>query len=498
MPARRKKQAAAASPERSRRHSPPPSPPRPSLPPCELKSLTWASMFGLDPRSVRSPEGRRDLCRAVSAAIPLTARAGYRVFRLVNRGAYGVVFAAHNPRARVPWAALKVQFVCPKEVKRSEDRARCGAFGQRASPYAAVRYEAMQHARVHGVLVAAAANPAMAGRALPSVPVPLGATRMLVGRRGQYPGVPPDGRRRLWVSLMEFMSGRSVRQAMQDARRRGTLTPEAFAGVCMGVADHLRAFHELGFAHGDLHTGNVLVDEERAAAGRPWVILVDLERSIPRDFFEEAPLGALGLRAETAEERERLWDVARVWDLKIFVESAVRLAESVGAHRPSTARPDSPAGAAAAAATSRSSRHSSASPTPPRERFRRGVGLALQILSSYARTDAGASAWFLRAANVWTARALWLRRHPSAELPAEVLEELAPVAAPEGRPTTRWVAAVDRHDHRAFFGLLRAVQGFYTTPARSGPRRRLEGLDPALILPQQPSDRPGRTLRPRK
>lgn len=468
------------------------APRAPSFPRCELKSLAWAQLFGIPARAVASPEGRRDLCRAISKAIPLTARRGYHVHRLLNRGAYGVVFAAHNPAAAVPWAALKVQFVCPREVVRTEDRKRCAAFGQRASPYNVVRYEAMQHKRVHETLQALAENPAVSGRLpLPSVPIPLGAQRMVVGRKGQFKGVPPDGRRRLWVSLMEFMEGRSVRQTMHDARRRGTLTLEAFRGVCEGVLRHMRVLHTVGFTHGDLHTGNVLVDEARAAENRPWVILVDLERSVPRAFFEEAPLAALGMDATQAEA---FWDAARLWDLKLFVESCVRLAESVGAYSPSLERP------ATAAAGSLSSRHSSASETPPRQRFRRALDLGRAMVLAYSGGNAAAAAWYEAVLPTWVARSLWLKRDAAAGIPDEVAEEIAGSGSAAAREAVvRDILARDRLEHRSFFQLLRAVQAFYTTSARRHAARarprRLEGLDPAAILPSPPGQ--GRLLRSR-
>jgi hypothetical protein len=465
------------------------SSPRPAFPRCELKSLAWAQLFGIPARAVASPEGRRDLCRAISKAVPITARRGYHVHRLLNRGAYGVVFAAHNPAAAVPWAALKVQFVCPREVVRTEDRKRCAAFGQRASPYNVVRYEAMQHKRVHETLQALADNPAVSARLpLPSVPIPLGAQRMVVGRKGQFKGVPPDGRRRLWVSLMEFMEGRSVRQTMQDARRRGTLTLEAFRGVCEGVLRHMRVLHTVGFTHGDLHTGNVLVDEARAAENRPWVILVDLERSIPRAFFEEAPLAALGMDTTQAEA---FWEAARLWDLKLFVESCVRLAESVGAYSPSLERP---------AAGSLSSRHSSASETPPRQRFRRALDLGRAMVLAYLGGNAAAAARYEAVLPTWVARSLWLKRDAAAGIPDEVAEEIAGSGSAAAREAVvRDILARDRLEHRSFFQLLRAVQGFYTTSARrhaaQARRRRPEGLDPAAILPSPPGQ--GRLLRSR-
>lgn len=449
----------------SRAASPSASAPAPRFPPCQLKHLAWARLFGLPPSSVGSPSGRRDLCDKVSEAIPVTARHGYRVARVLNRGAYGVVFVAHKPgAAEMPWAALKLQFVCPTAAK--QHREACAAFGQRASPYDVVRYEALQHARVHQLLAAALASPRNAGLPIPAVPTPIAARRMIVGKRGQYPGVPPDGRRRLWVSLMELMPARSLRQTMLDAKRKGTLTAETFESVCRGIAKHLRAFHELGVTHGDLHSGNVLLDQERAAAGRPWVVFVDLERSIPREFVQQSPM------VRDAKHGEGLWDVARMWDLKVFVESIVRLAESAGIYH------DPVVGSSSAAATTSSSSHrrSELSATPPRQRLLRAKNLAMVVLSSYTGRRADSGGWMTGVAGNWAARAIWLKRHPAkSALPEEVAEELGGAER---------VVRADREEHGNFFQLLRAVQHFYTAPKRKlRAATAREGIDPAAILP---------------
>jgi hypothetical protein len=438
----------------------------PEIPRCRLKHLAWARLFGLPDSAVRSPTGRKDLCDRVSEAIPVTSRANYRVHKLLNRGAYGVVFVAHNRRADLPWAALKVQFVCPSAAKK--DRDACAGFGQRASAYSTVRYESMQHQRVFDLLQAARAVPSNKGLPLPAVPKPIASSRMIVGRKGQYPRVPPDGRRRLWVSLMEYMPARSVRQTMLEAKRTGTLTAAGFEDILRGIAKHLRVFHELGVTHGDLHTGNVLLDQARAAEGKPWVVFVDLERSIPREFMEQSPL------VKDAEHAEALWDVARLWDLKLLIESVVRLAESAGIYRPESSRPPQEERPASNSQSPESSYRSSQTAASAEERFRRGVRLALVVLSAYMGRRGEPNAWMQSVAGAWTARSLWLknRASPSA-LPREVAEPLG--GADE-------VLRGDRHEHRAFFDLLRHTQAFYTAPRRAGPRR-LEGLDPGAILP---------------
>jgi len=449
----RSRREAQTSPAASA-HSPP------KLPPCRLHHLAWARLFGLSESAVRSPQGRKDLCDKVSEAIPITARRNYRVYKLLNRGAYGVVFVAHNERAAIPWAALKVQFVCPTAARK--DRHACAGFGQRASPYETVRYETMQHKRVYDLLEAARASPRNKGLPIPAVPAPIAGSRMIIGRKGQYPAVPPDGRRRLWISLMEFMPARSMRQTMLDAKRAGTLTAGTFESILRGVTKHLRVLHELGVTHGDLHTGNILLDQGRAAEGKPWVVFVDLERSIPMEVMQQSPM------VRDAEHGDELWDAARMWDLKLLVESVVRLAESAGIyHTPQTLHEGS---AHTSSRTPDSMYRSSRTEAGPEERFLRGLRLAMIVLTTYTGSRGDPNARMQNVAGNWTARALWLKNKDGTAVPEEV-------AAPLGGAEE--IAREDRREHRIFFDLLRHVQGFYTAPRR----KPLGGLDPALILP---------------
>jgi hypothetical protein len=435
-----------------------PVPPPPPPPPCRLRSLGFAELFGLSPRSVG-----RDLCEAVTAVLPAGLRRAYRVDALLSRGAYGIVFSAH-PRAGGGEAggaavAVKVQFVCPKGVR---SRSLCAAYGQRASGYDTVRYEALQHARVYAALEQLAADPVLASLPIPAAPRPILSQRTIVGRYGQFPEVPPDGRRRLWVSAMELIRAPTLRQTMLDARRRGTITYEAFVGVCGGVLKHLRVLHDAGYTHGDLHTGNVLVDEARVLRGERWVVLIDWERSIPREFVELAPGGEEG--EHSAEGRAALWDIARKWDMKVYVESVVRLAESARIYAAG-------GGTSAASSGTEGPASAAASATPPRQRFRRAADLAATLLDNYfGRAGAGSQPAVLAASRQWVARALWLRGaggggdgSSEAALPTEVAEELGEL---------RDVGRADRQQHRRFFSLLRAVQSFYTAPRRSKPPSR--------------------------
>lgn len=383
----------------------------------------------------------------MTAVLPAALRNHYRLDSLLSRGAYGIVFSAHAKEDGEP-VAVKLQFVCPKGVR---SRSQCAAYGQRASSYDTVRYEAIQHARVYATLERLASDPVLTSLPIPAAPRPLVSQRAIVGRYGQFPDVPPDGRRRLWITVMELIHAPTLRQTMVDARRRGTMTYEAFVGVCGGVLKHLRVLHDAGYTHGDFHTGNVLVDEARALRGERWVVFIDWERSIPRDFLEVAPGDE-----NTAEDKAALWDVARKWDLKVFIESVVRLAESARIYR----SVDSEASAS-------SSGSPSASTVAPRQRFRRAVDLAATLLEAYfGRAGIGGQPALVAASRQWVARALWLKANvggdsDAASLPSEVIEELGDL---------RDVARADRLQHRRFFSLLRAVQSFYTAPKR--PRAR--------------------------
>jgi serine/threonine protein kinase len=436
---------------------------------CRLRSLAFAELFGLPRTQMGAP-----LCEAATGILPAALGKDYVLDALLSRGAYGIVFSARrrpgvstkvqagDRSSLPPRLAVKVQFVCPKGVAR---KSLCAAYGQRASGYDTVRYEALQHARVYSVLEQLAADPVLARLPLPSAPQPMLSQRVVLGKAGEFPDVPPDGRRRLWVTAMELIDAPTLRQTLLDARRRGTLTYDAFMSLCGVVLKTLRVLHDAGYTHGDLHTGNVIIDEGRVERGERWVVFIDWERSVPREFVEIAP----GIEGG-AEQRAALWDAARIWDLKVFVESAVRLAESARVFR----------GTAGSPATSSGS--SSSAPPSPRQRFRRAVDLATALLRNYigsraeGMTDA-ASGTLELTCRQWVARALWLKDDSTATLPTEVAEELAaggPGAegAREAIAATAAVARADRAQHRRFFSLLRAVQTFYTAPKRRRRARR--------------------------
>lgn len=431
-----------------------------ATPRCRLSVHPWAEFFGLGRDVAGTEAGRRKLCGRVTAMIPLAARRGYRVERVLSRGAYGIVFVAAGAPGKPP-AALKLQFVCPKRMRR-EERARCGGYGQRASPYQTVRYEARTHADVHQVARAVQRGRASAGPELeraapvPRVPAPIAASRLLLGRRGEFPDVPPDGRRRLWVSLMEFVPHPSLRHAVLDARDRGALSAGTFLALLGGVARHLAGMHaRLGYTHGDAHSGNFLVDLDAAAdGGAGWVHVIDLERAVPRTFLQLTP--GLGTRAR----RRELWHALRLWDLKVFCESVVALAETARVWRPAETRRGGLLGS------------SSAPAAPPLERLRRGMVVAQAAVDAYeqawgaavdafsARTRRLRSAEFSAARATappelllaWVARSLYLKHKTHGSIPAELeAGQGAPLAGVD-------VRGIDRKAHREFFALLRAAQ----------------------------------------
>lgn len=468
----------------------------------------WAEFFGLRRDVAGTEAGRRKLCARVTGMIPLAARRGYQVERVLSRGAYGIVFVAQRGRraggaaaaataagagAAPRHVALKLQFVCPKHVGRKE-RGRCGGYGQRASLYETVRYEARTHAELHEVARAAATAgddagppPGLLERAapVPRIPAPVAASRLLLGRRGDFPEVPPDGRRRLWVSMMEFVPHPSLRHAALEARDRGALTAGNFLALVGGVARHLAGMHaRLGYAHGDAHSGNFLVDLDAAGRGGSWVYAIDLERAIPRAFVQLAP--GLGTRAQ----RLQRWRQLRQWDLKIFCESAVALAETARVWNSPT-----PAGTDSAAATSTST---STSPTdlPPMERLRRGATVAQAVADAYEHGWKVAREALLPASAAgrdepplattqlllsWVARALYLKHRPDGAVPEELH------AAPGAPLRDADVRGVDRRAHRDFFALLRAAQS--VSLARGGAARKKAGKQPSPPARRTPKAR---------
>jgi len=523
--------------------------------PCRLAVHPWAEFFGLRRDVAATEKGRRRLCRRVTDMIPSAARRGYVIERVVNRGAYGIVFVARKDQSSSPLhqpsrVALKMQFVCPKKLPRGE-RKRCGGYGQRASLYETVRYEARTHtalyetARAAGVMESGAGEQGVAQKggkrgakhvnvprlfSLPRVPQPVTASRLILGKKGEFPGVPPDGRRRLWVSLMEFIPHPSLRMAVIEARDRGVLTASNFLALVGGVARHLAGMHAVyGYAHGDAHSGNFLVDLD--AAGRrdiaSWVYVIDLERSIPRSFLQLAPnLGSVA-------RRKQLWTALRTWDLKVFCESAASLAETarIWDSEDGTASEGTPSGAKEFEGTPSGAKEFGASAgagegsgSLGREatRLRRGMLVAQVIVDAYAQGYAAAAKEMTGREMVvceeeeegaegdvkpvgvpsnsfaslgvpsnsfaslgvpsllchipptslllaWVARAFYLKNKPEGTIPSELIEGEAGEPGPLAGIDVR---GIDRRAHRDFFTILRAAQSLSLAVTNPRPRSR--------------------------
>lgn len=436
-----------------------------SAPPCRLAVHPWAEFFGLRRDVARTEAGRLKLCARVTNMIPSAARRGYQVGRVLSRGAYGIVFVAERGGGAPRRVALKLQFVCPKHMRRQE-RARCGGFGQRASLYETVRYEARTHAELFQVARAVQRGREAGAEAafpeslfLPRVPEPIAASRLILGRRGEFPEVPPDGRRRLWVSLMEYVPHPSLRAAVLEARDRGALSAGNYLALVAGVARHLAGMHaRYGYVHGDPHSGNFLVDLAAAAdpSAAGWVYVIDLERAIPRTFLQLAPAPATTTPSAPALSRASRWRQLRLWDLKVFCESVVALAETARVWRPAAAL-DDPTTAASAAPSDL-------------DRLRRGMLVAQTALDAYEQTWRDTAHAFgaapaplaaplapPRLLLAWVARALYLKHKPQGTIPPEV--EAGPLAGLD-------VRATDRRAHRDFFDILRAAQSLALASAR--------------------------------
>ena len=488
---------------------------------CQVREIGWARLFGVD-RELRDAE---ELCSAITEAVPILPRFGYRLTRPLGRGAYGVTFVAHRRRSsrhNLPeWGVLKAQFICPTTVA-ARLKHKCGGYGQRANPEDTVRYESLMHHRIHAALEAEAglermgtarvqssrasadgirssrsrsaprrrsprattARPTARSTPLPVVPRPIVSTRMVIGERGRYPDVPPDGRRRLWVTLMEKLPGLTLRDAMM--RTRDTLTPPEFVVVCRAVVRSLRRLHDLGHTHGDPHAANVMLVSEGAldpatGTAESWlpgaphrstaapaahfapsptrVALIDLERSIPRSFFAEAPTFSQ-LGAEVG------WETARRWDLKIFCESVVWLAETCKIYNPRA--PAAPLSLAKLLVPTPTTTSEDRASDP--ERLRRGVALVMELLDAYGGMDEGAGMDY---ATTWTARSLFLKHRKHKKKKDGKRSALATTTLPRSvAAEVRGidVVAVDREEHHRFFNLLRTVQSFYARQLSADPR----------------------------
>jgi serine/threonine protein kinase len=389
---------------------------------CNLEYYAWAPLFGLPSKS-----RVKDVCEAVSKTLPPVFRKSIRLRKVINRGGYGIVFMGQHKRTHEK-VAVKIQFVCPKKVK--DWRTKCAAFGQRAVLYDVVKYEYRIQKMVHSAMEAARRVPGNELRLIPIIPKPISGSKVLLGKKGQYPTIPPDGRRRLWVSVSEYVNGRSLREVIYDAYDDHTLTGDLFESLCKSILMFLFQFHKLGFTHGDTHSGNIMLDYDRANRGEPWLYLIDLERCIPLDYFD--------MEATTAGP-SLIPDMLKLWDLKLFCESAAGLAESASIGGGSEPTPWD---------------NTSNPPTSPAmEQYLRCKALMLRLIGYYMKRDVSGEAWARDIVKVWTIRTLYLKRSVSMKtVPNSIQADVSEID----------VERQDAMQKNNFFIVLRKVQKFYT------------------------------------
>jgi serine/threonine protein kinase len=408
-------------------------------------SKRWAPFFGLRESEMKS---QSKVCRALTKVVPVAFRLGYELRKMVNRGAYGIVFMGTRVREiggreaqDLPdTVAIKMQFVCPKRVKNWREG--CAGYGQRAIHYDVAKYESLMHRRVYEAMEAARVV-AAGSELVPVVPRPVKAQRTIIGKHGQFPDVPPDGRRRMWVSVSEYVSGLSLRDWMYSAKDGGRLTGELFESTVEYAMQYIRRFHDLGFFHGDLHTGNILIDAHKMERAQDWLYIIDLERSIPVSYLREEP--------KYAEDPALAADVLvalRFWDFKVFVESVVSLAEScrVGGGRvPEPWVETNPAAAAAVPPA-----------TDEEKRFERGVALGIRILGTYSGRDYSQNAAIRNLVRGWVIRSFYIKRNATV-LPPAIQQQMS--------LRTAVIRDGEQKDH--FFRTLRESRAFHLAVAVS-------------------------------
>jgi len=429
--------------------------------PCAIPLQPWIAIFGLKPDTTAD-----EICERLTKAI-FPDPPPFRLVRIQNRGAYGVVFMAErtssssssttsSARQYPKFAAVKMQFVCPKRIRGERRnpaiRERCSAYGQRASLYETVRYESRMHSTVYNALEAAGTVlPAQRRAILPAAGKPLLSKRIIVGKKSRKkdPTIPPDGRRRLWVTVNEYVQGESLRQFLIDSKDAGTLTGELFERLCKSVLASVREFHDLGFTHGDLHSGNLIVDFVSAQKGKPWLYLIDFERTISLADMYTPQLKVLADRLTThghrLENAHDVFDMLKLWDLKLFCESAVGLAEGLGVSG------GAEAGEAGEEEQERTGRSTAA--TPAMAQYLRATRLIVRLLSSYLGRDVETEEWAQTTAKTWTLKALYFKRSVSAKsLPKSIAKDVT-----NFDPQRR-----DAIEKRKFFLTLRFIQGMRT------------------------------------
>lgn len=396
---------------------------------CELDFYTWAPIFGLPTRVLSS-----DVCNAVSKVLPPLVRKNIVITKVINRGGYGIVFLGRaKSKARREGhrkeVAVKIQFVCPKKVK--DWRTKCGAYDQRPLLYDVVRYETRIHKLVYNAMEAARKVPGNENKLIPLIPEFLSGSKVLLGKAGDFPGVPPDGRRRLWVSVTEFVKGNSLRQTILNAEDNHTLTGDLMESLCKSVLLFISQFHLLGFTHGDTHASNIMLDQEKASKGEPWLYLIDLERCIPMDYF-------VNHDPQPQEHKAFVMDMLRLWDLKVFCESAAALAETANVGGGSQPEPWDPSLPPA---------------SPAMAQYIRCSQFILRLIGYYMKRDVSSEQWAVSISKVWAIRTLYLRRSISMKtVPASIKQDTGGID----------VERQDAIQKNNFFITLRKIQKFYT------------------------------------
>lgn len=421
---------------------------------CDVPNEPWATIFSLKPSE--------NICHGITRSLFPDKKIPYRITKMQNRGAYGVVFMAKltraaDPTSLPPTAAVKVQFVCPKRLRGERRdpgiRELCSAYGQRASLYETVQYELRMHRTVFNSIDIARASAAGASSILlPAIGKPLFSKRIIVGKksRKKNPTIPPDGRRRLWVTVNEYVEGESLRQFLIDSKDAGTLTPVRFEAFCRSILASVKEFHELGFTHGDLHSGNILVNLKMAQQGKPWMYMIDFERTVSLADIHPQEAAVLAQRLTTKghplEGARDLFDMLKLWDLKLFCESAVGLAEGLGIGGGQDPEPWKQQ----QQQQGEGKEESADTITPAKAQFLRSASLVVRLLSAYLGRDVSGEDWAVTTAKTWTLKTLYFKRSVSGKsLPKSIASDVKNFDPQR----------MDALEKRKFFLTLRFIQG---------------------------------------
>lgn len=105
--------------------------------------------------------------------------------------------------------------------------------------------------------------------------------------------------------VMEWLKGATLRQAI---RRHGRFRRRQAVAVALNVLRGLDAVHRARFIHGDLHAGNVIVTDFRAAATK----IIDFQHAVKMNVFGRARARRTLRRRNVClapESRQRIIDV---------------------------------------------------------------------------------------------------------------------------------------------------------------------------------------------